>query len=195
MDIWLKVILIKRLVPDPKMEIRNGEEIIWNDERSMPTDSELLEELNKFNDEMKKLELYKKIDKFADTKTKEAKNYIAGKTVTDEQLLRYERKYEMAKAYKTDGSYKDELSWEAELTGITVDELADLIVNTAMVYNKELNSTIAKIEAFRVKLGNWVKAGKYNNVESILAEAYKLPVDVSIDEIKNLIAKYESSSE
>ena len=186
MDFWLKVELIRRLVPNPKMDIINNEEIIWNDDRSMPTDSELLSELDKYNKEIKENTLYEKVDKLADAKTNEAKNYITGKFITDEQLYRYNVKYDMAKKYIEDGSYSEELGWEASLSGIAVDDLAKLIVQTGDSYKEEMRKYIAAIEAARVRLGQLIKDEKYTNVESIIASLYQLPVTSTIDEIKKV---------
>jgi len=194
MDFWLKIEMIKRLVPDPKMEILNGEEIVWNDERTMPTDSEILTELEKYNNETKQFDLFQKVDKLADTKTSEARNLITGKRVTNDQLFRYEQKYEMALKYKTDGSYANELKWEAELTGMTTDKLVDLIITTGKEYDYAIKKFVAMIEAFRVKLGILIREGRYNDVESIIAEAYRMDVaEMTIDNVKKLLTKYNAS--
>ena len=187
MDFWLKIELIKRLVPNPKIEIINNEKIIWNDTRAMPTDSELLAELDKYNKEIKENVLYEKISKLADRKTIEAKKYIMGNFVTDEQIYRYEIKYEMAKKYLKYNTHFEKLSWEADLLNISTDELAKSIVRKGKIYRKEMRKYVALIEAIRVKLNQLVKENKYDSVEKIIPILYKLPItSTTIDEIKKI---------
>jgi len=186
MDFWLKIELIKRLVPNPKIEIINNEKIIWNDTRAMPTDSELLAELDKYNKEIKENALYEKINKLADRKTIEAKKYIMGNFVTDEQMYRYEIKYEMAKKYLKYNTHIEKLSWEADLLNISIDDLAKSIIRKGKIYRKEMRKYVALIEAIRVKLNQLVKESKYNSVEKIIPILYKLPVTTTIDEIKKI---------
>jgi hypothetical protein len=90
------------------------------------------------------------IQSLADTKTKELKNYIAGKKVTPEQVDRYEQKYQLAMKCKEAGDYTP-LNLEAELQGITGEELANLIIEKHDEWVAELQKYTALIEAYRVK--------------------------------------------
>ena len=128
------------------------------------------------------------LQNLCDTKSQEAKNYINGTKVTPEQLVRYKEKYEIAKAFKKDGSFSEQLQLEAELTGLTVGELADLIVSKGDTYKQILTSFNVRIEAFRVKVKSLIAEGQLDKVNQILETAKNFDVTITDDEIKELFS-------
>jgi hypothetical protein len=148
--------------------------------------NEFLLELNKVEEENKINTTYKNLQTLCDTKSKEAKKYIVGREVTDEQLARYEEKYQIAKEYKTSGKYKDRLSLEAKLQGLTVDDLADLIIKKGDEYKEALITFNSRIEAFRVKVTNIIEQGDLDKANEIIEKAYNLDANSSDDDVAKL---------
>jgi hypothetical protein len=145
-----------------------------------------LSELNKLEKENKINTTYKNLQNLCDTKSKEAKRYIVGREVTEEQLARYEEKYQIAKEYKISGKYKDRLSLEAKLQNLTVDDLADLIIKKGNEYKEALITFNSRIEAFRVKVSNIIEQGDLDKANKIIEEAYNLDVNSSDDDVAKL---------
>ena len=142
---------------------------------------------------IKELEAQEKIDnayislqKLCDTKSQEAKNYIAGKKVTDEQLVRYNEKYQMAKEYKENKKYKEILELEADLHNLTIDDLVDSIVAKRNEYKESLMKFNAKIEALRTKVSEFIKAGDIDKANEIIEKAKNLDINATNDDIKRL---------
>ena len=129
---------------------------------------------------------YNLLQTLCDTKSQEAKNYINGAKVTSEQLARYEEKYEIAKAFKADGSHLEQLQLEADLVGLTVTELADLIIARGDAYKQALVTFNARIEAFRVKVRSLIADGQLDSVNLILETAKDFDITTTDDEIKAL---------
>ena len=129
---------------------------------------------------------YKSLQELCDTKSKQAKNYIAGKEVTDEQVRRYEEKYQIAKEYKASGAYADRLKLEADLQGLTVDELADLIIQKGDAWNEALIAFNARIEAFRIAVSKIIDAGDIDRANSIIEKAKELGADATDEDVKAL---------
>ncbi|MCF6207671.1 MAG: hypothetical protein L3J47_12420 [Sulfurovum sp.] len=123
-----------------------------------------------------------------DAKTTEAKNYINGAPVSNEQLRRYEEKYEMAKAYKATGAYAETLQLEADLAGTTVDQLADLIIASGDAYKQALINFNAMIEAFRVKVKAMISAGDLAGAQAVMEKAKMLGANATPDDIRGLFA-------
>ena len=126
------------------------------------------------------------LDWLCDTKTQEAKNYINGSPVSNEQLDRYHTKYIISNAYKADGSYKDQLQLEADLKGITVDELADLVIKMGNAYKEGMTIFNSRIEAFRVKTKSLIDADNIEKVRVIISHAKDLATTSTDDDIKKL---------
>jgi len=129
-----------------------------------------------------------------DKKTQEVKNYINGQKVTEGLIDRYQAKEQMARAYLADGSFKDELQIEADLKGISVDDLAKLIVDLANKFRNKLNYFYSLIEAFRVKTKQLILNYKFSVVDDILAQAYKLNATATADDIKALFNDIDSAN-
>lgn len=130
--------------------------------------------------------LYKLLQQVCDRKSIHAKNFIAGKEVTDEQLQRYEEKYEVAKEYMASGDYEESLKLEADMQGLTVEELAKLIVGMGDSYREKLVSFNAKIEAFRVKVSKIIASGNVEKASKIIEQAKSLGADTTDDQIMEL---------
>ena len=87
--------------------------------------------------------LLSKIQKVADTLTKNAP-YLLFPNVSSEQVDRYKLKYDKAKA--NDTAF---FEYEANLTGISVDDLIKLVVQNGQPIEDKYNELISKIEGFR----------------------------------------------
>jgi len=142
------------------------------------TDEELLSKV--------KEDLINKIQNLCDTKTQEAKAYINGAKVTTDQLARYEEKYQIAAEYKSNGNYADTLKLEADLQGLSVDDLADLIIAKGHSYKQALIGFNAKIEAFRVALGKIIKAGDLDKATAIIINAKELGANATDEDVAGL---------
>jgi len=168
-----------------KFYIRDGK-IIWQDDRPQPTEEQIKAKITELEAQAKKDNAYTSLQTLCDTKSQEAKNYIAGKRVTAEQLARYKEKFEIAQEYKANGSYADVLKLEADLQGLSVDDLADLIIAKGQAYKQALIKFNAKIEAFRVLVADLIEAGEIDKAMSIIEKAKKLGVDTKDEDIKAL---------
>ena len=141
-----------------------------------------LKENNNEVDDVKNLLQY-----LCDKKSQEAKNYIAGKKVTDEQLARYVEKFDIATEYKENGNYANTLQLEADFQNMSVDELADLIINKGKEYKQALIGFNAKIEAFRVAVEKMIDDGEIDKANEIIETAKEFGIDTTDEDIKNLI--------
>jgi len=138
--------------------------------------------------------LYDAIQSLTDTKTKELKNYIAGKRVTPEQVDRYEQKYQLALKCKEAGDYTP-LNLEAELQGITGEDLANLIIEKHDEWVAELQKYTALIEAYRVKAQTIVEGLEtiedIEKAQMLIDKAKEFDVNTTEDEIKALFEDFE----
>lgn len=160
--------------------------VITTDGSKLPTEDRIEAKMRELEVRQKVQKTYQSLQNLCDTKSKQAKNYIAGKEVTDGQMQRYEEKYQIAKEYRATGTYADRLKLEADLQGLTIDELAELIVNMGDAYKEKLISFNARIEAFRIKASKLIAAGEMERVNSILEQAKVLGPDTTDEQIKAL---------
>jgi len=145
--------------------------------------------------EERKQDYLNRLLELCDRKTQEVKNYINGEKVTEGLIERYQAKEQMAKAYLADGSsYKDELQVEADLKGISVDDLAKLIVSLADKFKSKLDYFYSLIEAFRVKTKSLILNYQFDDVDKIVMEASGMGANSTPDDIKNLFANIDSAS-
>jgi len=142
----------------------------------------------------RKEELLKALTKLCDFKCEQAKRYINGGLVTPEQEQRYEAKYNMAKAYLKDGSYKDLLQAEANLTGKTVDDLAKLIVTVGDQYKTKLDYYYSLIEAFRVRTKAYINNEKFSLAEAAIDNAYSFAQNADETTLENFFKNLESGN-
>ena len=149
--------------------------------------------VQEYREEKKERYLAKLMD-FCDKKTQEIQDYLNGQKVTEGLIMRYEAKEAMAQAYLKDGSFKDELQVEADLKGVTVDELAKLITTLANEYKTKLNYFYSLIEAFRVKAKTLVLNYKFTEFDSIIDKAKTFGATTSADDIKSLFDKIDNVS-
>jgi len=150
------------------------------------TPDEVQEKLDKREEAKQLNKIVLALQSLCDSKSQDAENYIAGKKVTDKQLSRYKEKFKMATDYKLDGSYEETLSLEAEFQGVSVEDLADLIVSKGTEYEQDLLKFNAKIEAFRIKLSKLITDGEIDRANEILVKAELLGADTTDDDIKEL---------
>jgi len=139
-----------------------------------------------------KNKLINNIQNIADAKSKEVKNYIAGKKLTDEQINRYELKYQTALKCKESGDYTP-LKLEADLQGIKKEKLAELIIQTHDDWVSALKKYISLIEAFRVKALNIVtNITTVEQLEIVRRNLFKInDMELSEKNIKDLFKKIE----
>lgn len=121
------------------------------------------------------------LNNLCDTKSKEAKNYINGSEVSSEQLERYKEKEEIALS-----SDKSSLQLEADLQGITVDELATLIIDKANDYRLALKLFNTRIEAFRIAVSKVISSGDLEKANAIIEKAKYFDANTSDGDIKAL---------
>lgn len=157
-----------------------GEVLTPEQMQEVTTKAEELEE------QVKVEKAYSSLRSACDAKSEDAKNYINGSKVTNEQVARYEEKYYMAKEFKANGSYAAQLQLEAELNGLTVDALADFIVAKGDEYKEALRVFNARIEAFRVKVQDLIDNGQVDKANDILEVAKGLDSSTTDEDIKAL---------
>jgi len=134
------------------------------------------------------------IQSLADIKTKELKNYIAGKKVTPEQIERYEQKYKLALKCREAVDYTP-LNLEAELQGITGEDLANLIIEKHDEWVAELQKYTALIEAYRVKaqaiIKNLETLEDIEKARMLLDRAKEFSINTTEKDIKELFDEFE----
>ena len=163
------------------------EEIPENDSEE---EKELIKNNNEFKKRLKESILYK-IQESADFAFKKAQDYLAQmNNLTEDQIKRYKIKLKIAEDTKSSDTTiadnaKASLSLEAELSGKTVDELADLIIKLGTEWNAALDSFSVKIEAVRVAVKSLLEKDPKKAVELITIGS-KLNASVTDDEIKKL---------
>ena len=135
-------------------------------------------------------ELITELNSLCDSKSKEARNYIAGQKVSNEQLERYNNKFEVAKKYLSDkdDESKSKLQLEADLNGITVDSLANLIVEKGNEYLSALETLNNRIDAFRIKVKQLIQSNEFDKVDSIIEKAKEFNANTTDEEIKSLFS-------
>jgi hypothetical protein len=138
------------------------------------------------SEEEMKEESLSKLQTLCDKKSVEAKTYINGGYVSAEQLARYEEKLKMAQAFLTDGSYESVLALEAEIQGVSVEDLAKAIVAKGAAYENALLSFNAKIEAFRVSVNKIIEQKQFETANAIIEKAYALGAGATDADIKAL---------
>ena len=178
---------IRNLVPNARFRIDDNR-VTWYDDRPQPTQAEVDAKVAELEAQAKVEDAQKALQTLCDTKSIQAKTFIAGKDVTVEQLARYEEKYQVATEYKASGNYADVLKLEADLQGITVDELADLIIGSGNAYKQALIEFNARIEAFRVAVSKIIDAGDIDRANTIIENAKTLGEDATDADVAGLFA-------
>ena len=179
---------LHKSIPEPNLIVddEDWEKAIIGNANFLDTETKEMSCVDFRSEAEKKIDALGRLNHACDKKTRQAKNYIAGKEVTSEQAQRYEEKYQIAKEYRATGTYADRLKLEADLQGLTIDELAELIVNMGDSYKEKLISFNARIEAFRIKASKLIAAGEMERVNSILEQAKVLGPDTTDEQIKAL---------
>lgn len=169
----------------PEMAYVISENVVtWSDSN---IDMDLINaEIEKLEVELPKKAAVVVLNELCDTKTAEAKLYISGMDISTEQLERYKEKYKMSLAYKEDGSYESNLTLEANVTGMTVDELADLIITKGVAYDEAMMTFNSRIEAFRVAVSNLIENNELEKVYSILESARAFDANTTDEDVAAL---------
>ena len=167
--------------------IINNDKIVFKDKNiQVPTKEEIEAKIEELEARDKIDTAVKSLQQLCDKKTQEARAYINGSKVSQEQLDRYNEKYDLAKQYKADGSNKNKLALEAELKNMSVDDLANLIIEKGDLYKDALTTFNSRIEAFRVKVSSIIEAGEIDKANDVISEASKLGATATDDDVKAL---------
>ena len=134
-------------------------------------------------------ELITELNSLCDRKSKEAKNYVAGQKISDEQIQRYWDKYYASIKYLNDATNtnaKSKLQLAADLADMTVDDYANLIVKMHDEYVDNLETLNNRIDAFRVAVKQLILNNDFDKVETILDKAKDFDANITDEEIKEL---------
>ena len=128
----------------------------------------------------------------ADKKTAAAKAYLAGKPyVSDNQQERYEQKYYIAKDYIANQA--DDLASllqpEADAVGMSVADLAALIVQMGDQWRQAVAAYAVMIDGGRVAVGKLVEAGRLDRAQWLLDRLSQLGADATPTDLSALIAE------
>ena len=193
-----KTLQLIKVTPQ-ELPVYSGEEVdevfyaLDNDGKIIVDADRTSKRVEQYKEERKQQYLDRLID-LCDKKTQEVKDYINGQKVTEGLIERYQAKEQMAKAYLADGSFKDELQIESDLKGISVDDLAKLIVDLANKFRSKLNYFYSIIEAFRVKTKQLILNYQFDDVDKIMMEASGMGANATPDDIKNIFANIDNAS-
>ncbi len=179
---------IHKTIPTPNIAIseENWEKSVRANANCIDTETGTLFCRDFQSETQKKENTVSKLNSLCDSKSKQAKNYIAGREVTDEQVKRYEEKYQIAKEYQGSGLYADKLQLEADLQGLSVDALANLIIQKGNTWHEAILAFNSRIEAFRIKVSKLIEAGEVDKANNIIEQARAFGADTNDEEIKAL---------
>ena len=133
-----------------------------------------------------KNELKNRLNTLCDVKSQEAIYYVSGSKVSQSQLDRYYDKYKVSLAYLKDGSKKEKLQLEADLQGISVDDLAKLVVKLHDEYVDKIETLNNRIESFRIAVKKIIEAGEIDKAIRLIDKAQKFNANTSDEDIKEL---------
>jgi len=131
------------------------------------------------------------VSRLADRTHEKAEAVIAQvEKISEKQIQRYKLKAVLAqKAKDGDADAKAKLQTEADLVGVDIDTLIELILDLAAQYNTEVDDYISLVEAFRVA----VKA-KYNTdfraAVKVAVEAKALGTNNTPETLQELFEKH-----
>jgi len=134
----------------------NDYKIVKNEDGTQSLVPMTEEDKIKEENENRKRGIYKEIQEIISEKMNEAKILLAQKyDVPEDQIKRYEAKYEMAKVSKESGDYSV-FEFEAKIQGVTPEELAESIIKLGNSWYKTLNTIYTKLDGLRIKLENYL---------------------------------------
>jgi len=153
---------------------------------------EEIEEFSKIKElEDSKNKLFQETQSLADFWSKEVKNYVAEKKLTQEQIERYNYKYEIALDCKANDNY-DVFNAEAEDLGISANDLVDLIIKAHDDWLATIKENTLRIEYFRVAFNKRIEA--IESSDKIKLYEYKLQyakdnftIKTTDEEVKQLL--------
>ena len=148
-------------------------------------------EFLEFDLEDSKNKLFQETQSLADFWSKEVKNYVAEKKLTQEQIERYNYKYEIALDCKANDNY-DVFNAEAEDLGISANDLVDLIIKAHDDWLATIKENTLRIEYFRVAFNKRIEA--IESSDKIKLYEYKLQyakdnftIKTTDEEVKQLL--------
>ncbi len=132
--------------------------------------------------ELVKAFFIEKISTLAKEKTEGAYKLLAGKDVDNTQLERYRKKLEWAKENKD-----ALLSAEAQLAGVSVEQLKKKIITIGEAWNNTLDRFLAQIETVRVLLNALVEKEEFNKVWQVLEVAKDFGAGTTFEDIQKVL--------
>ena len=140
--------------------------------------------------------LINEITQLADNKSKDLKNYIAGKRVTQEQKERYEAKYQMALKAKETNDYSMFLL-EANNDENQAKELVETIIKLHDKWLETLDYYNTLIDQFRVRATNLVQQietfEQINKAEELLERAKQFNINTTPEDVIKLFEEFENA--
>ena len=140
-----------------------------------------LSDLDELTDKMKNNQLKNIVNdllqKLCNKKQKELLTYFDNKNYSYFQQKRYKEKYEMAIAYQNNGDYSNLLEIEANIRGITINELATTIIEKHNISKQQSKTFTIKIEAFRAKVQKMVNNLNIIEAMNIIQEAEAIDIN------------------
>jgi hypothetical protein len=144
-----------------------------------------------------KNQLYRQIQNIADTKTKEAKNYIAQMNMTQDQWERYQIKYQKAKEAVDSGDYSYFDAEASLVDGITAEDLAKAVINAYETAQSAFANFVQLIEVYRRKANKEVdglqNVDEINLAKEYLEKAKAFDENTTEDDIKVLFDEFETA--
>jgi len=141
--------------------------------------------------------LLDKLSKLADEKQSQAEALIAEKkNITDKQIQRYKTKYDLAQQAKANDDYSV-FDLEAKLTGMTAEDLVNLILSNGEEWRKAIDNFILLIEAYRIKAQSVINSATTINqiftIEKLLDIANTMGPNTTKEEIEQLFTEYSEA--
>jgi len=128
------------------------------------TDEHRIEQYQKDKYEYK-VYLNQELLKVCDKKQKEAERLLSSFYITEKQLDRYNIKLEFAK-----NNEDDKLQLEADIKGVSVEDLKTSILTTAQSWIDAIDSIKSIIEAYRVGVKGKIDSDEFEEVNRLINE-------------------------
>ena len=164
---------ITKIMPDAKVEVINGEHIVWKDERPEPFEYEIEEAHKQILMDKIKDYLIDKVMEEADRQTDMLELYISDNLENKNLLKRYKVKEKIAREAVENNDYSKLVRAariESSLQGveITPEQLTKKIIEMADNYNSLYEEYVMLIEDYRVGIKNFIKnINDYRDIELV----------------------------
>jgi len=160
--------IIEYLRPDAKYSIV-GDTVVWADTEQVVPTTDDIEVARVELENSNTIRIYvEKIDDIIDELTIDAKTIIAGRKVSEEQLMRYRDKYDVAKEFVAGNTGDERLVLEASLVGVSTYDIAGRIIVAGDLYIDNMRTRGMLLDAIRVKTMEYIESNSYTIVDQIL---------------------------